>query len=65
MAEVAQLVKGGEFPPGHGEGGRPSRIGHNRCVDDRLMVKCFPNDEVLMKFIGAQCVEPAFNQAAV
>ena len=35
-------------------------IEHNRCVDDRLMVKCFSHDEELMKFIGAKCVEPAF-----
>ncbi len=30
------------------------------------MVKCFSNDKVLMKFIGAECVEPAFfDHAAV
>ena len=28
-------------------------IEHNRCIDDRLMVKCFSQDEELMKFIGA------------
>lgn len=28
-------------------------IEHNRCVDDRLMVKCFSHDAELMKFIGA------------
>ena len=64
---VARLVKGWGISAGTcGEAVTLPGIGHNRCVDDRLMVKCFPDDEVLMKFIGAQCVEPAFfNQAAV
>lgn len=31
-------------------------IEHNRCVDDRLMVKCFSRDIELMKFIGARYV---------
>ena len=31
-------------------------IEHNRCVDDRLMVKCFSHDAELMKFIGARYV---------
>lgn len=31
-------------------------IEHNRCIDDRLIVKCFPHDVELMKFIGAKCV---------
>lgn len=37
-------------------------IEHNRCVDDRLMARCFPHDAELMKFIGAQFVpgEPLF-----
>lgn len=35
-------------------------IEHNRCIDDRLMVRCFSNDETLMRFIGAKCIEPAF-----
>ncbi len=43
-------------------------IEHNRCIDDRLMVKCFPHDRELMKFIGATCVEdeePLFGKEAV
>lgn len=42
-------------------------IEHNRCIDDRLMVKCFSQDETLMKFIGATCVrqsEPLFGTPA-
>ena len=31
-------------------------IEHNRCIDDRLIVKCFPHDAELMKFIGARLV---------
>ena len=31
-------------------------IEHNRCIDDRLMVKCFSRDAELMKFIGARYV---------
>jgi hypothetical protein len=34
------------------------KIEHNRCIDDRLMVKCFSHDEELMRFIGAKCVKP-------
>lgn len=39
-------------------------IEHNRCVDDRLMVKCFSHDTELMKFIGAKCVpgNPLFGE---
>ena len=33
-------------------------IEHNRCVDDRLIMKCFHHDRVLMDFIGARYVEP-------
>lgn len=29
-------------------------VEHNRCIDDRLMVKCFSHDAELMKFIGAK-----------
>ena len=62
---VARLVKGWGISAGTcGEAADLPGIGHNRCVDDRLMVKCFPNDEVLMKFIGAQCVEPAFQSGS-
>ena len=37
-------------------------IEHNRCVDDRLMVRCFSHDAELMKFIGAKFIpgEPLF-----
>lgn len=31
-------------------------IEHNRCIDDRLILKCFSHDAELMKFIGAKCV---------
>ena len=31
-------------------------IEHNRCIDDRLIVKCFSHDRELMNFIGAKCV---------
>ena len=33
-------------------------IEHNRCVDDRLIMKCFHHDHALMDFIGARYVEP-------
>ena len=33
-------------------------IEHNRCVDDRLIMKCFHHDRALMEFIGARYVEP-------
>ncbi len=33
-------------------------IEHNRCVDDRLIMKCFHHDPALMEFIGARYVEP-------
>jgi len=33
-------------------------IEHNRCVDDRLIIKCFHHDRTLMEFIGARYVEP-------
>ena len=32
-------------------------IGHNRCIDDRLIAKCFHHDARLMKFIGARFVQ--------
>ena len=32
-------------------------IEHNRCIDDRLIAKCFHRDAELMKFIGAQFVQ--------
>lgn len=33
-------------------------VEHNRCVDDRLIMKCFNQDRALMEFIGARYVEP-------
>ena len=37
-------------------------VEHNRCIDDRLIVKCFSNDTELMKFVGARFVpgDPLF-----
>ena len=37
-------------------------IEHNRCIDDRLIVKCFSHDTELMKFVGARFVpgDPLF-----
>ena len=32
-------------------------VEHNRCIDDRLIAKCFHHDAELMKFIGAQFVQ--------
>ena len=32
-------------------------IAHNRCVDDDLLAKVYPNDEALMNFIGRTPVE--------
>ncbi len=32
-------------------------IEHNRCIDDRLMVKCFKHDKELMEFIGHETCE--------
>ena len=65
MCEAAQrigeLVKGWNIAVGTcGEIADLDRYGieHNRCVDDRLMVKCFSHDAELMKFIGARYVEP-------
>ncbi|MBP5511091.1 MAG: DUF1848 domain-containing protein [Kiritimatiellae bacterium] len=33
-------------------------IEHNRCIDDRLIAKCFHHDPLLLEFIGARYVEP-------
>lgn len=60
---IGRLAKGWGIPVGTCAETIPLEqfgIEHNRCVDDRLMVKCFSHDEELMKFIGAKCVEPAF-----
>ena len=33
-------------------------ITHNKCVDDDLMIKLFPNDKVLMDFLGVKITPP-------
>jgi DNA repair photolyase len=33
-------------------------IVHNKCVDDDLMIKLFPNDKILMNFLGAKITPP-------
>jgi len=33
-------------------------IVHNKCVDDDLMIKLFPNDKILMDFLGVQITPP-------
>ena len=61
--QIGKLAKGWGIPVGTCAESIPLEqfgIEHNRCVDDRLMVKCFSHDEELMNFIGAKCVEPAF-----
>jgi len=72
--EMLQIAKGiGELAKGWGvEAGTCAEaipleeygIEHNRCVDDRLMVKCFSHDEKLMKFIGAKLIpgNPLFGE---
>lgn len=68
---IGRLVKGWGIPAGTcAESIDLERFGieHNRCIDDRLMVKCFSHDRELMKFIGATCVEeaePLFGKEAV
>ncbi len=59
MCEVAQrvgeLVKGWGIAAGTcGEIADLEKYGveHNRCIDDRLMIKCFSHDRVLMDFLG-------------
>ena len=34
-------------------------ISHNKCIDDDLMIKLFPNDKVLMNFLGYKYIEPS------
>ena len=65
LGEIGELVKGWGIAAGTcGEIADLERYGieHNRCVDDRLMVKCFSHDAELMKFIGAKFVpgDPLF-----
>lgn len=60
---IAELTKEWDMEAGTcGELADLPGIEHNRCVDDRLMVKCFSHDPELMKFIGAKLVpgEPLF-----
>ena len=64
MCEVAQrigeLVKGWDIAAATcGEIKDLDQYGveHNRCIDDRLIAKCFHCDAELMKFIGAQFVQ--------
>lgn len=62
-AGIGELVKGWGISAGTcGEIKDLDRFGieHNRCIDDRLIVKCFSQDETLMKFIGAKYAEPDF-----
>jgi hypothetical protein len=70
MHEVAEGIKKLVFdwnitPATCGEDVILPGIEPNRCIDDRLMVKCFSNDIALMRFIGAKKIEPSlFNQSA-
>ncbi len=60
-AGIGALVKGWGIAAGTcGELKDLDRYGveHNRCVDDRLIMKCFHHDRALMDFIGARYVEP-------
>lgn len=62
---IARLTKGWNMAAGTcGELADLPGIEHNRCVDDRLMVKCFSHDAELMKFIGAKCIpgNPLFGE---
>jgi DNA repair photolyase len=38
-------------------------ITHNKCIDDDLMIKLFPNDKILMDFLGVKIkiTEPTFD----
>lgn len=56
-SEISRLVKGWGISAGTCAEIRDLAaygIEHNRCVDDRLMVKCFSHDTELMNFIGAR-----------
>ena len=62
---IGELVKGWGIAAGTcGEIADLDHYGieHNRCIDDRLMVRCFSHDAELMKFIGAKFVpgDPLF-----
>lgn len=59
-ARIGGLVKGWGIKAGTcGEIKDLERFGveHNRCIDDRLIAKCFHHDAELMKFIGAKFVQ--------
>lgn len=59
-ARIGELAKGWGIKAGTcGEIKDLERFGveHNRCIDDRLIAKCFHNDAELMKFIGAKFVQ--------
>ena len=59
-ARIGELAKGWGIKAGTcGEIKDLERFGveHNRCIDDRLIAKCFHHDAELMKFIGARFVQ--------
>ena len=59
-ARIGELAKGWGIAAGTcGEIKDLERFGveHNRCIDDRLIAKCFNHDAELMKFIGAEFVQ--------
>ena len=65
---IARLTKGWDMVAGTcGELADLPGIEHNRCIDDRLMVRCFSHDAELMKFIGAKCTpgNPLFGEPDV
>lgn len=60
-ARIGQLIKNWGISAGTcGEIKNLDHYGieHNRCIDDRLIVKAFPHDETLMRFVGATYREP-------
>jgi hypothetical protein len=59
-ARIGELAKGWGIKAGTcGEIKDLERFGveHNRCIDDRLIAKCFHHDAELMKFIGTKFVQ--------
>lgn len=38
-------------------------IGHNKCIDDDLIIKLFSNDKVLMDFLGVEIEQPTLFDA--
>lgn len=60
-ARIGQMAKQWGISVGTcGESNDFHRFGveHNRCIDDRLIIKAFSHDDELMKFIGAVYHEP-------